>query len=359
MREGRVGLRPLGTTSPLHEEELVAAIIPDEDRSERRPITLTERLVDRLILEAGLTESERRACAVFVGTTTGFAASEEIAYFREKARGRSWKLLCGGPGQLAAFVARRLGSRAPLFTYTTACTSTAVGLLMALQMIRAGQIERALVFGLDVLMKISVEGFRYLQLYSESGCRPFDKARDGLQLGEAAAGLLLEPRRERGRRFELLEGALRHDPSHIAAGSSDGSTAATVIREALQRSGIAPNEITAIKAHGTGTPTNDLSEMRGMQTVFDAAVPPFVSLKGAFGHTLGASSALETAVWLWCLEQGFVPASAGFATPDPEAPLAPLTRPLETRGRPGAHLFNSFGFGGTSVSYVIRDHGAP
>lgn len=358
LRAGRGGLAPVGTSSHLRDAELIAAVIPNQDSSERRPQSLTECLVDRLLDSGGLTDAERRGCAVFVGTTTGFAASEEIAWYREKARGGTWKLLCGGPGQLAAFVARRVGSRAPVFTYTTACTSTAVGLLMAAQMIRAGQIERALVFGLDVLMKISIEGFRYLQLYSEKRCRPFDRDRDGLQLGEAAAGVLLEPRRGEGRRFELLEGAIRHDPSHIAAGSTDGATAAAVIGEALRRSGIAPAEVAAVKAHGTGTPTNDLSELRGMQTAFAGRPPPFSSLKGAFGHTLGASSALETAAWLWCLEEGFVPASAGFETPMDEVPLSPLARPLPTEGRPGAHLFNSFGFGGTSVSYVIRDHGA-
>jgi 3-oxoacyl-(acyl-carrier-protein) synthase len=358
LREGRTGLGPLGESYSYG--GLWGAPIPGE-RTDRRPVDLTEQMADLIVERAGLTERERRGLAIFVGTTTGFSAAEEVAYYREKALGRDWKwqLSCGGPGRLGDYLARRLGSRAPIFTYTTACTSTAVGLLMAARMIRAGQVERALVFGLDLLMKISVDGFRFLQIYSETRCRPFDRRRDGLQLGEAVGALLLEPRGERGSRFELLDGAMAHDPSHIAAGSNDGRTASALMKEALSRSCVAPGEVTAIKAHGTGTPINDVSELRALNSLFDGRPPPFVSLKGALGHTLGASAAMETANWLACLEAGFVPPSCGFEQPSDEVPFTPLARPLPTEGRPGRYLFNSFGFGGTSVCYVVADHGAP
>lgn len=362
MREGRIGLARVGAGTWMKDPSIVAGIVPDRDPTEKRPHALAAEALDRLVDQAQLTERERKSCAVLAGTTTGFNAEEEIAFLAAReATGvatHQWKLFCGGPGQLASFAARRLGARGPAMTFTTACTSTSVALMQALRLLRAGRAERVVVVGLEVLLRMSVEGFRFLQLYSEDRCRPFDRARCGIQLGEAAGALLLEPRRDRGARFELLDGCVRHDPSHVASGSTDGATAATVIREALQRSQVAPGEVTAVKAHGTGTPSNDLSELRALQAVFGERPPPFASLKGVFGHTAGCSGVLETAVWTWCLAHGFVPPSGGFEEPMEEAPLAPLTRPLETGGRPGTHLFNAFGFGGTSVAFLMRDHGA-
>lgn len=339
---------------------LLAAVIPDGDATPQRPFTLTDRIAAALVDAAGLTASERDDLGVFVGTTTGVAASEELAYFQQGALAvnNAWTMLCGGPGRITAHLAGQLQAKGPLFTYTTACTSTAVGLMMATHAIRQGTIRRAVVFGLDTLMRISVEGFRLLKLYSPQVCRPFDRDRDGLQMGEAAAGIVLEGRMgERSCRFEVLDGAVVHDPGHIAAGSADGATAARVMAQALARANLKISDVTAIKAHGTGTRVNDMGELLGLQRVFGATPPPFASLKGIFGHTLGASTALEVTAWLWALEAGFIPASAGFTNPG-EQGLAPLTKSQPTQGKPGVHLFNSFGFGGTSASFLVRDHGA-
>ncbi len=349
VREGRTGLR-LATPDPWG---VPTGPIPDGDDSPRRALTLTERLAESLIADARLSKAEARECAVFGGTTTGSARSEEEQLVRST---EPW----GGPGRLTARLAQVMGAQGPASTYTTACTSSAVGLLTAVRAIRQGLVPRAVVFGLDLLMKITVVGFEQLQLYSKTACRPFDRDRDGLQIGEAAVGIVLEGRRgPRTSRFEVLDGAIVHDPGHIAAGSTDGVVAAGVMGEAMRRSGIRPEELRSIKAHGTGTGSNDLSELRGLSLAFPNGVPPFASLKGFFGHTLGASSALETVIWLCCMEAGFLPASCGFRNGLEESPLVPITRPIETKGRPGVDLFNSFGFGGTSVSYLVADRGAP
>jgi 3-oxoacyl-[acyl-carrier-protein] synthase-1 len=357
LRDGRTGIAEV---TAAEFTGLRAAVIPGEDKTPQRPFTLTDRIALQLIESAGLTAGDRKELGVFVGTTTGIAASEEMAFFQQGALGvnKAWTMLCGGPGRVTAHLAQKLASEGPLFTYTTACTSTAVGLIMATHAIRAGTIKRAVVFGLDTLMRISVEGFRLLKLYSPTACRPFDKGRNGLQMGEAAAGVVLEAREgKRSSRFEVLSGALAHDPGHIAAGSSDGATAALVMERSLELAGLTAASVTAIKAHGTGTPVNDLSELRGLERVFGKAPPPFSSLKGIFGHTLGASTALELTAWLWALEDGFIPGNVGF-TEAAEGALAPLAKSLPTEGKPGVHLFNSFGFGGTSASFLVEDHGA-
>ena len=323
---------------------------------------LSDRVLDQLARDCPLTAQERAETAVYFGTTTGNTPQDELPAIAKIKQGQRWRsqFLCGGPGPVASHVAHRFGSRGPLFTFTTACTSTGVALMMALRAIRLGHVKRALVFGVDLVTKTSVEGFRLLQIYSDKPCRPFDRDRDGLNLGEGCAALVLEAAGDTPRnRFEILDGAIANDPSHIAAGSNDGKTAAGVMREAIRRAGINPGELVAIKAHGTGTPINDLSELRGMMAAFSGAPPPFFSWKGFLGHTVGTSAAIEQVLTLWCLEEGFLPAGPGFSTPTPEVPLSPLMRPLETNGKPGLYLFNAFGFGGSAVSYVVADRGAP
>lgn len=332
------------------------AISGAHEALDQRPNKLSSTVLEALVEGGGLTRAELAETAIFVGTTTGVAASEEITYLRDRSLGATWKaqFLAGGPGRLAAFAAEAVGAKGPCFTYTTACTATAVGVVMAARMLRQGRIRRAIVLGLDVLMRMTLEGFKLLQLRSAAGCRPFDKDRDGLDIGEAVAAVVLEPGEGR---FQVLDGAIRHDQGHIAAGSTDGKTAAAVMGAALARSGVTAAEVSAIKAHGTGTPTNDLTELRALKLVFGDRLPPFTSLKSTFGHTLGASTALELVAWLWCLEEGFVPGTQGFRVPEPENGLVPLIEPTATGPGPRVDLFNSFGFGGTSVSFVVRDGG--
>lgn len=349
LRAGRTGLKPIDERRGLgtmHAATTEAGI----EASDQRPFAL----VDAAVRSLGLSKQELAEAAVFAGTTTGIAASEEIAYLRDRCiDGLPWKaaFLCGGPGRLAAFCAHQFGIKGPGFTYTTACTSTAVAVVMAARMLRQGRIRRAIIVGLDLMMKLSLEGFRMLQLYSEGTCRPFDARRDGLMLGEACAALVLEPGQSS---VMLLDGAIHHDPGHIAAGSNDGKTAAAVMADALRRSGLEPKDVTAIKAHGTGTPTNDLTELNALDVAFAGKPPPFSSLKSTFGHTLGASAALELVTWTWCAEDGFVPGTHGFQQRIAESTLVPQIEPTAIGNQRSVHLFNAFGFGGTSVSFAAE-----
>jgi 3-oxoacyl-[acyl-carrier-protein] synthase-1 len=223
---------------------------------------------------------------------------------------------------------------------------------MAARMLRSGRINRAIVFGLDLLMKMSLEGFRLLMLYSEAGCRPFDARRDGLQLGEASAALVLE--RGEGGTVRILDGTISHDPGHIAAGSTDGVTASQSMNGALSRAGVLASQVASVKAHGTGTTANDVTELNALQLTFGEKVPPFSSLKSTFGHTLGASAALELVTWSWCVENGFIPGTLGFGQRAPESTLTPQLEPTAMPEGKTLHLFNAFGFGGTSVSFVAE-----
>ncbi len=201
-------------------------------------------------------------------------------------------------------------------------------------------------------MKMSLEGFRLLQLYSEAGCRPFDARRDGLQLGEGSAALVLEAG---DAALTLLDGAISHDPGHIAAGSTDGATAAQVMNEGLEKCGVKPSEISAIKAHGTATIANDVTELNALNLTFLSKPPPFTSLKSTFGHTLGGLSRARAGDVDLVRRRRPFPAPWASANGLPGAQLTPAQ--LEPRRCPTGttlHLFNSFGFGGTSVSFVAQ-----
>jgi 3-oxoacyl-(acyl-carrier-protein) synthase len=330
-------------------------------------VPATERRNDRLALEAvrqALSEAglapgapELADAALIVGTISGDAFESEKRYRRElAARGR---IPCvtvePTPGRMAERLAAALGIGGPVLTVCSACTSSANAALVAWQMLRAGRVPRAVVVGADVLTATLVHGFESLMLLDAAGCRPFDRERKGIQLGEAAGVVVLEPLSDpdgRDTRPLLLGGAARCDPYHMTASSPDGSGGAAVIEAACAAAGVAPTDIVAIKAHGTGTPDNDQAEGRALVRVWGDAIPPFTSLKRTLGHTMGAAGIVELATFAGCLEAGFVPRSHGFATPDPEIGAAPLTAPIPFRG--GPILLNYFGFGGNSVSLVVR-----
>jgi len=149
----------------------------------------------------------------------------------------------------------------------------------------------------------------------------------------------------------LTGGYLYNDIQSMTSAGIDGVTVSEVVRRTLDSAGISAGDIVAVKAHGTGTRDNDLSEGRGLVRVFGDHLPPVISLKGALGHTLGAAGAVETAVWLSCCEAGYLPRSFGFTETDPEIGFAPSQKNIEARA--GAYLFTFFGFGGTCTGYLI------
>lgn len=333
-----------------------APAIPDDLR---RNDELAMAAIAQALDEAGLAPGapELAGAALIVGTISGDAYESEKRYRHELAEQGRVPCVTVEPavGRMAERLAAALGVGGPVLTVCSACTSSANAALVAWQMLRAGRVPRALVVGADVLTATLVHGFESLMLVDGAGCRPFDRDRKGIQLGEAAGAALLEalpPDGDPGGRPVLLGGAARCDPYHMTASSPDGTGGETVIRAACAAAGVDPAAIVAIKAHGTGTPDNDQAEGRALVRVWGDAIPPFASLKRVLGHTMGAAGMVELAAFAGCLEAGFVPASAGFATPDPEIGATPLTARAPFAG--GDVLLNYFGFGGNSVSLVVR-----
>ena len=194
--------------------------------------------------------------------------------------------------------------------------------------------------------------FHSLQLTSTQPCRPFDLARDGISIGEAAAFVLLErmPDSPGAGALALLGAGESSDAHHMSAPHPDGLGAQLAMESALRAAHLTAGDIDYVNLHGTGTPGNDRSESKAVNALFDAATL-CSSTKGATGHTLGAAGALEAVISLLALQDGFAPAGLHVSQPDPVLHLQYLrqnrVRPLRTV------LSNSFGFGGTNCSLIF------
>ncbi len=296
--------------------------------------------------------------ALLLGNTTVDALEWEHKIRADLADGDKTDSILFGQGSMAGTlstrIAERIGLNGIILTYSTSCTSSANALVQGVQLLQSNRAERVLVVGTESLTSVSVRGFSSLSLLSSEGCFPFDKNRSGLLLGEGAAAILLEKTSSSDESDSpvVLSGFNSCDLSHPTASEESGIEGARAMESAIADAGIKAEMINAVKTHGTGSPNNDLAEGRALSRVFKDRVPPFVSLKRYFGHTLGASGIIEIVAFLSCIQKGFIPASNGFSELDPDINLKPLTENLEVGN--GYFLFNSFGFGGNMVSIVIE-----
>jgi len=289
---------------------------------------------------------------VFLGTSTSGILSTELAYQRRDAatdrlpddyRYHTTHAL----NATAEFVQQVLGLRGPVLTISTACSSSAKVFAQAERFIRLGLIDAAVVGGADSLCLTTLYGFNSLQLVSDDICRPFDRQRRGLNIGEAAGFALLD---RAPAELQLLGYGETSDAHHMSTPAPQGEGAQRAMREALQRARLDTADIDYINLHGTATPANDLAESQAVSAVFGAATP-CSSTKGFTGHTLGAAGITEAAVSLLSLEHGFIPGSPTTHEIDPGCNCGLV---LEGRQVPLARVMsNSFGFGGSNCALIF------
>jgi 3-oxoacyl-[acyl-carrier-protein] synthase-1 len=233
-----------------------------------------------------------------------------------------------------------------------ACASSAKVFASARRMLDAGLIDAALVGGVDSLCLTTIYGFHSLQLSSALPCRPFDIARDGISIGEAAAFAWLEraPGNVDSDSILLLGVGESSDAHHMSAPHPEGLGARLAMQAALRAAGLDAGDIDYINLHGTATPSNDRSESQAVTSVFGATTPGS-STKGATGHTLGAAGALEAVICAISLRFGLMPGGVNTTRVDPMLTAHYLR---ENRRAPMRRvLSNSFGFGGTNCSLIF------
>ncbi len=294
-----------------------------------------------------------RRVAVFLGTSTSGLLQTEIAYRHRDSQGALPNSFFYGPTQntysLAAFVTEALQLQGPSWVVSTACSSSAKVYGNAARLIEAGLIDAAVVGGVDSLCLTTLYGFNSLELLSNDICRPWDAARNGLSIGEAAAFALVEREAAQPQGWLLGVGE-SNDGHHMSTPHPEGAGAIAAMRAALADAGLQAADIDYINLHGTATPSNDMSEDRAVRSVFGTGTP-CSSTKGATGHTLGAAGGVEALVALLALEHGLMPAGLNLQTRDADLHMNYL---LTNQRAPLRHvLSNSFGFGGSNASLVL------
>jgi 3-oxoacyl-[acyl-carrier-protein] synthase-1 len=303
-----------------------------------------------------LSAEEITESSVLVGTTGGLFIRNEYEFteaVRKNPDKESPAISCRnrGPGEVADLIVRKYDIRGMAMTFSMACVSSSHALVVAADLLQRKKIRRAIVVGFEPLLNMTLHGFASLMLSDYERCRPFCAMRAGMQIGEAAAAVILDTEKRSSSKYRFTGGYQYNDIKSLTSAGIDGVTVSEVIGQSLTSAQVPVADVVAIKAHGTGTQDNDLSEGRGLVKYFGDNLPPVISLKGAVGHTLGAAGAMETAVWLSCCEEGFIPRSFGFTQIDPEIGFAPSQKNIEAQD--GAYLFTYFGFGGTCTSYLI------
>jgi 3-oxoacyl-(acyl-carrier-protein) synthase len=345
-----------GVSSHLINREYKAFEVHYSGNPLDKSIAMLERALAEAFSRAELSAEEIAESSVLVGTTGGLFIRNEYEFteaVRKNPDNQSPAISCRnrGPGEVADLIINKYGIRDMALTFSMACVSSSHALVVAADLLKRGKIRRAIVVGFEPLLNMTLHGFASLLLFDYDQCRPFCATRAGMQIGEASAVVIMEADKLSSSKYKFAGGYLYNDIKSMTSAGIDGVTVSEVVQQTLTSARVSADDIVAIKAHGTGTRDNDLSEGRGLVKLFGENLPPVVSLKGAIGHTLGAAGAVETAVWLSCCEEGFIPRSFGFTQIDPELGFAPSQ--INIPAPSGAYLFTYFGFGGTCTSYLI------
>lgn len=291
---------------------------------------------------------------VFVGTSTSGVTETEKAYRERNEEGDLPKDYdmerTHDVASLLEYTQQSLELTGAGIAVSTACSSSAKVFAAAQRHIEVGLCDAAIVGGVDSLCLTTLYGFHSVELLSDKPCRPWDKDRNGINIGEAAGFALLE-KLELQNSGLVLEGyGESSDAYHMSSPHPEGQGAALAMRNALSSAGLEAGDIGYVNLHGTATPPNDLSEDRGMISVFGNTVP-CSSTKGYTGHTLGAAGISEAVIAGLVLEHGTLPGTLNLDNQDPRLKSHVLKENQVTRVR---HVMsNSFGFGGSNCSLVL------
>ncbi len=236
---------------------------------------------------------------------------------------------------------------------SNACISGVLGIITAARLIRAGKYEHVLVLGGDVVSEFTLSGFAALHALTEGVCKPYDKNRTGINLGEAAAGLVLsnDDTLFKGRCDEYVSGASANDANHISGPSRTGEGLHRSIERTLNPVAVSAGQIGYLSAHGTGTSFNDEMESIAFERSGLSDVP-VNSMKGYFGHTLGAAGVIETLLGLEAMKRKELVASLGYEEEGVSRPMNIITE--TTQPTSDYFLKTASGFGGCNAAALFK-----
>ncbi|HED36173.1 MAG TPA: beta-ketoacyl-[acyl-carrier-protein] synthase family protein [Gammaproteobacteria bacterium] len=350
--EGSSALKEWNDLKQQGFNQTVAARVSSPDKKDpfQRGKELACIAAQAAVKDAGIDVS---SAGVFVGTCMG-----ESSIFEAAATDENMNVADGYGSEYALAISHKLKSSGPLRTFGCACASGNYAIGTAAQMIESGLVEQVVAGGVESFSRIAHLGFMRSRAMASERCRPFDVNRNGMQLGEASAFLVLEHKAQALKRKAKIYGyinslGLSCDAHHPTAPKADGSGMAQAIVNALSLAGLSHNDIDWICAHGTGTKLSDIAESRAIHSVFTEKTPPVTGIKGALGHSLGAASAVEALVCAMAIYNRKIPPTTGLKELDSEIALDIVREPRELESI--QYVLNcAYGFGGINSALVLQ-----
>lgn len=367
--KAKTGISPIELVNSRHKDNFLAgevklnnnqlgarAKLPDADLTRT---TLLGYLAAKEALEnAGIVDTGKVKVGLISASTVGGTCNAEKYYGNFLLGGNKVNFIDSyDRADSTEFIASTLGINGFLTTINTACASSANAITLGTRMIKNKKLDRVIVGGTDALSRFTVNGFNALKLLDNQLCKPFDKFRQGINLGEGAAYLVLESealvRRQNKVPLAKISGyGVTNDAYHATASSPGGDGIYRAIMEALSTSQINAERIDYINAHGTGTANNDITEGLAIKKAFLNQVPSFSSTKSFTGHALGAAGAIEAVISILCLQHNFIPPNLNFSEHIEEHSLSPVVS-LQENVPVRNVLSNSVGMGGSCCSIIF------
>lgn len=347
---------PVGEV-PMSRNDLLHALTLSDDPSLTRNALIGRLALREALNEAHLTADKLNKVHFISATTVGGMDQRERFHDQESDCDSVYaQIATHHCGNCTEMIAEPFGRFAMLSTVSTACSSATNAIITAANMLRCGLADIVVAGGAECLTRFHLNGFNALMILDHEQCRPFDRDRAGLNLGEGAAYMVLENERSVKQRgvtpLARLSGyGNACDAFHQTASSPDGDGAYRAMQEALMTAQLAPADIDYINAHGTGTINNDASESHAIRRLFGTQLPPVSSTKSFTGHTTSASGSIEAVICLLALQHQFLPPNINWHTPM-DGGITPVTdiHPLR---RLRHILSNAFGFGGNDSAIIL------
>ena len=339
-------------------QELVEELQLGKDNNFSRTAMLGTIAAKQAVKNAGITSINEYRTGLISATSVGGMDMTERFYYEYFENPDTVKYISShNAGDITDKIANELGLIGMVTTISTACSSAANAIMLGARLIKSGKLDRVIVGGTDALSKFTINGFKTLMILSDGYNKPFDNERKGLNLGEAAAFLVLESdevvKKENKKVLARVSGyGNANDAFHQTASSENGDGALLAMEKAFQVAQLKPEQIDYINVHGTATPNNDLSEGRAIVRLFgENNAPDFSSTKPFTGHTLAAAAAIEAVFSVLAIQNNVVFPNLNFVIPMEEFNLMPQTT---LKNKKIDHvLSNSFGFGGNCSTLIF------
>ena len=366
----KIGISKIQNIQTIHEdvikvgeikktnEQLITELNLSANNNFSRTAMIGAIAAKQAVQNAGITSINEYKTGLISATSVGGMDMTERFYNEYPSKPETVKYIeCHEGGDVSQKIAEELGLIGMVTTISTACSSAANSIMLGARLIKSGKLDRVIVGGTDALAKFTINGFKTLMILSDDYNTPFDNDRKGLNLGEAAAFLVLESdeivKKENKKVLARVSGyGNSNDAYHQTASSENGDGAFLAMQKAFQVSGLKPEQIDYINVHGTATPNNDLSEGRALNRIYiEKKVPDFSSTKPFTGHTLAAAAAIEAVYSVLAIQNNVVFPNLNFKTPMQEFDLQPQAT-LKHKNIDHV-LSNSFGFGGNCSTLIF------